>query len=124
MASSREINCTACGKTALARLEPLYEDFRKVGEEAICTACGHRYASPEETPFAKASSRPRVFTDADKPREIKVFSDDERRKSCAWCAHFVINPFNQRCGLTNKEVEATDLCFNFAPRKEQQEESE
>ena len=115
MPATREIACTACGQTALARIEPVYAGFKKVGEEVVCTACGHRYAGREAAPFAAADARPGVFTEADKPRGPKVFADDERRKCCAWCAHFVVNPFNQRCGLANREVEATDLCIRFTP---------
>ncbi len=111
MSSSREIECTACGQTALARIEPLYEGFKRVGEEVVCTACGHRYA--DAAPFAAAAGRPQVFTAADKPCPLNIFADDERRKSCGWCAHFVVNPFNQRCGITNRETQATDLCMRF-----------
>ncbi len=116
MPTAREIACTACGRTALARIEPVYAGFKKVGEEVVCTACGHRYAGREAAPFAAADARPGVFTEADKPREPKVFADDERRKCCAWCAHFVVNPFSQRCGLANRAVDATDLCIRFTPK--------
>ena len=70
----------------------------------------------EAAPFIAAASKPQIFTAADKPRELNIFSDDERRKCCAWCVHFVVNPFNQRCGRTNREVEATDLCLAFEPQ--------
>ena len=124
MTHSREINCTACGQTALTRTEPVYEDFKKTGEEVICTACGHRYTDMAAVPFTAAASKPQVFTEADKPYELDIFSDDERRKCCAWCAHFVVNPFNQRCGRTNREVEATDLCLAFEPQADADEEQE
>ena len=57
MPTAREIACTACGRTALARIEPVYAGFRKVGEEVVCTACGHRYAGREAAPFAAAADR-------------------------------------------------------------------
>ncbi len=116
MSASREIACTACGRTALARIEPVYEGFKRIGEEVVCTACSHRYSGKDAAPFAAAPQQPRVFTEADKPRELKIFADDERRKSCGWCAHFVISPFNQRCGITNREIQATDLCISFKPK--------
>ena len=109
-----EIHCTGCGQTTLVRAEPVYDGFKKTGEAFLCLNCGKRYASAAETPFAEtASSRPRIFTEADKPRLSSVFSDDERQRSCGWCRHFVVNPFSQRCGLTNKETQATDLCVRF-----------
>jgi len=108
-----EIHCKTCGRTTLVRAEPIYDGFKKTGEAFICMGCGQRYASAAETPFVETSSRPRVFTDADKPRPLSVFSDDERQRSCCWCKHFVVNPFTQRCGLSNKETQATDLCVRF-----------
>jgi DNA-directed RNA polymerase subunit RPC12/RpoP len=119
MATSMEIRCTACGQVALVRAEPVYDGFRKTGESLVCTACGHRYASRETTPFLAADHRPRVFTDRDKPDPTRVFRDDERRRCCGWCAHFVINPFNQRCGLTNRDMQATDLCIRFTPKPDE-----
>jgi len=118
MAASMEIQCTACGALTLARKEPVYEGFKKCGEAYVCTGCGARYASAEETPFVQAARRPRVFTEADKPRALEIFSEDERRHSCGWCRHFVVNPFSQRCGLTNSETQATDLCVRFEKRDE------
>lgn len=115
---SMEIQCASCGQRALVRAEPVYDGFKKVGEAFVCTACGRRYASAAETPFARGPERPRVFTESDRPRALSVFSDDERQKSCGWCAHFVVNPFSQRCGLTNKETQATDLCVRFEKRAE------
>jgi hypothetical protein len=111
--TSQEIHCTACGGMTLARKEAVYDGFKKVGEAFICTGCGARFASAEETPFVRSEPRPCVFSEADKPRQPSIFSDDERQRSCGWCRHFVVNPFSQRCGLTNKETQATDLCVRF-----------
>ena len=103
----------------LARAEPVYEDFKKVAETYVCSSCGHRYPSREKTPFVEADGRPKVFVDADKPVAAKVFKADERRRSCAWCRHFITNPFCQRCGLSNREVAATDICGRFSPKPDQ-----
>lgn len=112
----KEINCSACGKRSLVRAEPLYEDFKRVGESFICTACGKRYASAEETPFVEAQIKPTVFTEADKPDVISIFEDHERQRCCAYCKHIVLNPFGQRCGVTNRFTEATDLCEHFVKK--------
>ena len=109
----KEITCSACGETALVRAEPVYEDFKRVGESFVCTACGKRYASAEETPFVVAQAKPTVFTDADKPDVVSIFEDNERQRCCAYCKHMVLNPFGQRCGVTNRFTEATDLCDHF-----------
>jgi transcription elongation factor Elf1 len=109
----KEINCSACGEHALVRVEAIYEDFKRVGESFVCTACGKRYASAEETPFAAAQVKPSVFTEADKPDIISIFGDHERQRCCAYCKHIVLNPFGQRCGVTNRFTDATDLCEHF-----------
>ena len=118
MASSMEIRCKACGRLTLARAEPVYEDFKKTAETFVCSACGHRYPSRDKTPFVDADGRPRVFSDADKPVAAKVFKSDERRRSCAWCRYFIVNPFCQRCGLSNRLAEATDVCARFQAKPE------
>lgn len=117
--ASMEINCTACRKLTWVRKEPVYEGFKKVGEAYVCTGCGARYASAEETPFVRGQRRPQVFTESDKPEIPRIFDESERQHSCGWCRHFVVNPFAQRCGLTNKETQATDLCVRFEKREPQ-----
>ena len=113
----------ACKSVTLARAEPVYEDFKKVSESFVCTSCGHRYPSADKTPFLAADSRPRVFSEADKPSSVRVFQPGERRRTCGWCRHFIVNPFHQRCGLRNREVEATDECLRFTPRPEKPAEA-
>jgi DNA-directed RNA polymerase subunit RPC12/RpoP len=113
---SLEIACRACGQRALARAEAVYDGFRKTGECFVCTACGHRYASREATPFLEAAQGPALFTDADRETAPRLFRESERRRCCAYCAHRVVNPFGQRCGLDNREIESTDLCGRFERR--------
>jgi len=60
-----------------------------------------------------APQKPQVFTDADKETAPQVFDDSERQRCCCWCKHMVVNPFGQRCGVTNCFTEATNLCEHF-----------
>jgi len=113
---AREINCSACGEVTLVRAEPVYDGFKKVGESFVCTACGKQYASEEETPFVNAVAKPAFFTEADRPEKVSIFTEEERQRCCAYCREMVLNPFGQRCGLTNRFVEATDLCEKFAKK--------
>ncbi|MFA7172519.1 MAG: hypothetical protein WC340_03745 [Kiritimatiellia bacterium] len=127
---SREVKCTACNTVAVVKPEAVYEGFKKTGTQYICIACGKTYPSIEETPFLQAADQPAIFTDDDKPElisiftdddkpeRLSIFADDERQKCCGWCVHFVVNPFAQRCGLTNSPTEATDLCARFEKREE------
>ena len=113
-----EIVCTVCGAETLVKREPKYEGFKKVGEQFFCSACGHEYASEEEVPF-KQQKKVAVFTEADKVKKVDVFKTDEKGNTCRHCAHYTVNPFTQRCGLTNRIVQATDSCGQFEKKKEQ-----
>ena len=115
-----EIRCSGCGEVTLVRAEPVYEGFAKTGEAYICTSCGQRYASAEETPFVDAPQQPQVFTDADRAKDAApaVFGEADCQHCCGWCRHLVLNPFGQRCGVTNRFTEATDVCGDFEKKEE------
>lgn len=118
--SKREIDCPQCKTQTIVRKEPVYDGFKKTGEIYICTGCGLRFDTKEATPFVEAKKPLAHILDIiEEPDALAaVFSDDERQSSCGWCRHFVVNPFAQRCGLTNREVEATEWCESFERRKE------
>ncbi len=139
-----EIDCSSCGQTALSRQETEYEGFTRKGEVVVCTACGARYPL-EEAPFVEGRTpagvstlfaeaerprrptlfsdddkpvRPALFTDDDKPDRPSIFSEEERQCSCRYCVHYVLSAFDQRCGLTDATVAATDLCEQFERKSE------
>ena len=113
--SKKEFHCPACHQDTWLSRTPLYESFTKTGETLRCALCHHVFASEQNIPF-KESGRPKVFREEDKPRAIRVFREDEKGRICRYCAEYVVNPFLQRCGLTNREVQATDMCDRFAPK--------
>jgi hypothetical protein len=115
-AKGAEIICSACGKESLLLRKPRFEGFQRVGEELSCAVCGHVFASEAEIPF-KIRSAPRVFTEADRGPQIKVFEENEAEKLCRHCEHYVVNPFVQWCHRHRREVEATDSCEDFSPRQ-------
>jgi len=115
MAPGIEIVCSACGEETLLRREPVYEGFRKTGETLQCSTCGHVFASEDEVPYKEART-PAIFTDDDRPARVAVFGEDERRRVCRYCVHYVVNPFTQRCGRHDRFVEATDTCDDFTRR--------
>jgi transcription elongation factor Elf1 len=115
MKSAVEILCPHCGKETFLKREPVYEGFKKTGEELSCSACGGRFASEAEVPFKAAATAPQIFTDADRSQKVKVFSEGENRNLCRYCVSYVINPFMQFCSLHKKEVQATDHCARFSP---------
>ncbi len=116
MASSTAIQCTACGQESWVLREPLYEGFTKVGETFVCAACGHVYASEDDVPYV-VSRGPALFTEADRTPAPAVFAEDEQKRLCRYCRHYVVNPFTQWCGVHKREVEATDTCDQFSLRE-------
>jgi uncharacterized Zn finger protein len=113
---SVEILCTACGRESLLRREPAYDGLRKVGETLSCLACGHVYPGEADVPF-KARQASAVFSEQDRSLPVTIFQSDEKGRNCRHCAHYVVNPFVQRCGLHRREVQATDCCDRFEPKQ-------
>ena len=110
-----ELRCPACARDSWLLRKPKYEGFTKTGEALTCALCGHEFASEAEIAF-KDNRIPKVFSEADRPRPVKVFRADEQGKMCRYCAEYVVNPFLQRCGLHRCEVQATDTCPHFRPK--------
>jgi predicted RNA-binding Zn-ribbon protein involved in translation (DUF1610 family) len=110
-----EILCPACGQEAILRRTPRYEGFRRAGENLACSACGHAFASEAEVPF-KTKKNSDLFDRSELEGRPKIFKPDEAARLCRHCAHYVVNPFAQRCALRHEEVEATDSCARFTPR--------
>ena len=111
----REFRCPACGRDTWLVRKPTYDGFTRTGETLHCALCHHQFASESDIPF-KDTSSPRIFTEADRPRPVRVFDESEKNRMCRHCREYVVNPFIQRCGLHHCEVEATDTCTSFAPR--------
>lgn len=121
--SKVEIQCPACGRESWLVKTPVYDGFRKTGDALSCALCKHAFPTEADVPY-KQSGKPAVFTDADRPKAIKIFRDDEKGRMCRYCAEYVINPFLQRCGLDNRDVQATDFCDRFRPKPAPEEEPE
>ena len=110
--SSLEIICTVCGAETFIKREPRYDGLTKVGERLLCASCGHEFACEDKVPYKEGKSV-RVLGEEDLSKRVDVFSDDEKRRNCRHCRHYVVNPFTQRCGLRHKAVEATDFCDDY-----------
>ncbi len=109
------IQCRACGRESFLLRAPTYEGFTKTGEKLSCAACGHVYAREEDVPY-QGVRQVRVFDASEAPQPVKLFQDAEKGRFCRYCRNYVVNPFTQRCGLTRREVQATDCCGDFDPK--------
>ena len=114
----REFRCPFCGRESWVVRKPVYDDsFTKTGETLSCAMCRKEFKSEAEIPY-KDRVGPKVFTEDDRPRPVKVFEEGENAQMCRYCAEYVVNPFWQRCGLHKCEVEATDTCPHFRAKVE------
>lgn len=116
-----QIVCTECGQEALLLREPLYEGVRKVGETLKCSACAHEFAEEADIPY-KDVGKPNLFADSDRPKPPVLFDAGTIKRICRHCARYVVNPFVQRCGRTQRDVEATDTCDAFEDKQEEPDE--
>jgi hypothetical protein len=115
--------CPSCKEDALFVTDAVYDGFRKIGETRRCTLCGHVIRSsggrsaPPQKPAARANPLWDAFARDETGAAPGLFDvDGETARLCRKCAHYVVNPFTQRCMLHDKEVEATDTCPRFTPR--------
>ena len=105
--------CEHCQQETLFVSEAVYDGFKKIGENQICSGCGTVSTS-------KTSSAPKIdplvelFGDEPTEEKSSLFDvEAETAKLCRKCAHYVIHPFTQRCGIHDREVSATDSCDQF-----------
>jgi len=98
--SSEKIFCPACRQESAVKVVKKYEGFTLVSEIETCAFCGYEFIEEE----------PEVI----KERPPGWVNDEELKKLCHRCRHYVINPFVQKCVLHNREVEATGTCRDFS----------
>lgn len=114
---SIEIICPACGQESLLKRQARYDGFKKVGEDLRCSLCGHGFAAEREVPF-KTKTPSTLFNCNELGARPQVFKAGEAARLCRRCAHYIVNPFVQRCARHKKEVEATDSCPQFKAREQ------
>ncbi len=104
--------CPGCGAFTLFVTEPVYDGFEKVGDRQKCTQCGHVLAETDPE-IMVGEAKPGIFSDDELPEKPEVFDESDTPTFCRHCVHYIVNPFTQRCGLHDKEVQATDTCGDF-----------
>jgi rRNA maturation protein Nop10 len=115
-------HCPVCQEETLFRLEAVYDGLRKTGERSICTQCGKALSSSPKADSPASAKDPlsALFGDGASAEVAPALFDVEAETSrlCRKCAHYVLHPFTQRCGLHDKEVQATDSCPQFEAKAE------
>lgn len=111
-----DVFCPTCGKESIVIKEAVYDGFTRVGERLKCAVCGHIFEppnAPDEVEQPKVAKLPSIFSEDDRPAQVRLFDEGENRVICRYCINYTVNPFRQWCGFHKKEVEATDTCQQF-----------
>lgn len=99
---SKKIFCPNCRQESAVKVVKQYDGFTLVGKISTCAFCGYEFEEEE----------PEVIKEIP-PGWVK---DENLKKVCRRCLHYVVNPFVQKCGISQREVEATDTCEKFSRR--------
>ncbi len=105
---AEKIFCPSCRQESTVKTEKKYDGFTPVGEVKTCAFCGYEFegGGPE----------------AIKEKAPDWAKGEGHKKVCHRCLHYLVNPFIQKCGLSQKEVKALDSCPKFSPKPPPKEE--
>ena len=118
MNKQTRIKCPHCGEYAFFKEKKIYDDsFALKGVKYICFLCGGEAdITPEKNTSKNSDSKLDKLSEFLGGESVSKVSLDlacDEVRFCCHCTHFIKHPFINRCGLTLKEVEATDSCGNF-----------
>ena len=127
MKNGDKIKCPLCGEKSFVREKKIYDDsFVCTGSKFLCALCGGEL--PREA-GGKAVEKKSAALDrlsqllgGEEVTKVSIAADADDKRFCCYCAHYIKHPFMNRCGLTLKEIEATDRCENFK-KKEAEEQT-
>ena len=127
MKAGERFTCTACGRTAFAKLEKILDGWDVKGEHLVCSFCGADAGAPDApnssdsasvsagrkaldalfgNEDAAAQKRPSIL-DMDTPAEHRF---------CRDCAHALVNVFAVICTRKHCEVQPMDDCPDYEKR--------
>ena len=125
MKKGDKITCPHCGEKSFVREKRAFNDDLTRGEaQFFCALCGKELVPEKNTSTTSTTAGNKGGIDrlsqllgGEKIHKVTLEPTDGDGMFCLHCAHFLTNPFVCRCGLTFKEIEATDSCSDFEPKK-------
>ncbi|HOK04120.1 MAG TPA: hypothetical protein P5270_01255 [Victivallales bacterium] len=117
MKAGDEIQCPHCGKSSFLKKTVIIDGWTKKGEVLSCAVCSAKIAdlksenaAEDKKNFDKLAS---FLNENEKLPKIEIKSDENEKRFCKDCSHFIKHPFNDKCGLHNKFVNPMDDCKEF-----------
>lgn len=129
MKEGEKFVCRACGETAFAKKETVFDGWTAKGSRLICPYCGAAAESGESgaermdggARDADALNRLRsLLGESNDGAPVADWKEDETH-FCRDCAHAAINVFRVVCTKTGREVDPMDDCAAYARREEKGE---
>ena len=123
MDKKTKIKCPHCGEMTFLREKKIFGDAFAVREiKYFCMFCGGEAEPPRgEKGSGKSEAALDKFSKMlggeEKVKKFSLGFADGESRFCLHCVNYIKHPFTSRCGLTLKEIEATDRCENFRTKE-------
>lgn len=119
MKNGEKINCPHCGEKSFVREKKCFDDafvLKKV--LFVCALCGKPLEdkAPNRSGVSgknNAADRLSALLGGEKVQKISFAPDASDGRFCLHCVNYIKHPFMNRCGVTLKEIQATDSCELF-----------
>lgn len=113
--------CPHCGQSTVIKEKILIDGWEKTEKVLACAICGQKIANIPD-PLAVQAQKSNILSglaamfhiESEEKPEIKA--DDDEKRFCRDCAHFIAHPFLNRCTLHQKNANPMDDCPDFKPK--------
>lgn len=117
-------NCPQCGKSSFLKKVSVMDGWKKVGDILACASCSAKAADlnstvPEpEREKTKSVSKLASFFNAEEEKKPKIKAEENEKRFCKNCMHFIVHPFLNRCSRHEKDINPMDDCPDYSPKKD------
>lgn len=123
MKAGEKLRCPHCSEPTVAREKNILSGWKVTGTVLVCPLCGGELGTPEKpggnsSRAAGAEKLAALLGEVDTGPEFHLEKTEEYGRFCRNCRHFIIHPFQSRCGRTGQDADPMGECGQFELRKE------
>lgn len=123
MKAGEMLRCPHCAEQTVAREKNILSGWKVTGTVLVCPLCGGELGVPEKSGNAPSRSSgseklAALLGDVDTGPELRLEKTEEYGRFCRNCRHFIVHPFQSRCGRTGLGADPMGECGQFELRKE------